>query len=222
MTARRDYGPIQLATFLGLAQWQLDRALAAELIPGPDTPRGRWSAAVASDALSRIEEIRAEVGSIPDLGAVRAAEVLTGRLGVEVTGDGVAELARRALLPITGDYKGWPLYDGRAWRRSPTPPPRRRRPGPGGCAPPMSLPPTCASAARTSATWSAPGCLPRPTGDTARSTGATRSACRLYRTRDLDELAARPGIDWDAVRAIPAGHRSPLAALPGVPARTTR
>ena len=30
-----------------------------------------------------------------------------------VTGDGVAELARRGLLPVTGHYKGWPLYDGR-------------------------------------------------------------------------------------------------------------
>ena len=35
----------------------------------------------------------------------------------------------------------------------------------------------------------------------------------LYRTGDLDQLAARPGIDWAAVRATPPGHRSPLVRL---------
>ena len=34
--ARRDFGPVQLADHLGLARWQLDRALAGGLIPGPD------------------------------------------------------------------------------------------------------------------------------------------------------------------------------------------
>ena len=36
----------------------------------------------------------------------------------------------------------------------------------------------------------------------------------LYRTGDLDDLAARADIDWTAVRAVQAGRRSPLAALP--------
>ena len=81
MTARRDYGPVQLAVFLGLGQWQLDRALDAGLIPAPDTPRRRWSAAIAAAALASVDQIRAAVGSIPDLGAVRAAELLTGQLG---------------------------------------------------------------------------------------------------------------------------------------------
>ena len=35
----------------------------------------------------------------------------------------------------------------------------------------------------------------------------------LYRTGDLDALAARPDIDWAAVRATPPRHRSPLAAV---------
>ena len=35
----------------------------------------------------------------------------------------------------------------------------------------------------------------------------------LYRTGDLDRLAARPGIDWAAVRATPPGRRSPLKRL---------
>ena len=34
----------------------------------------------------------------------------------------------------------------------------------------------------------------------------------LYRTGDLDQLTARPGIDWAAVRATLPGRRSPLAA----------
>ena len=87
--ARRDFGPVQLADHLGLARWQLDRALADGLIPGPDRPRGRWSAAVADTALAGIGAIRAAAGPVPDLGAVRAAEVLSGRLGLVVTADGV-------------------------------------------------------------------------------------------------------------------------------------
>ena len=51
---------------------------------------------------------------MPDLGAVRAAEVLSGRLGLVVTADGVEELARRGLLPVTGSYKDHAVYDGRA------------------------------------------------------------------------------------------------------------
>jgi hypothetical protein len=116
MTRRRsDYGPVQLSvTSLGLELWQFARARQAGLIPCPDRPRNRWSAQVAGAALARAREIRQAAGSIPDVGAVRAAEVLSTRLGAVVTGDGVAELARRGLLPVTGSFKGWPLYDGRA------------------------------------------------------------------------------------------------------------
>src|SRR6185437_10977785 len=109
--ARADYGPVQLAVFLGLEQWQFARARQAGLIGGPDRARGRWAAAAA--ALARAAQIRAAAGSVPDLGAVRAAGVLSGRLGVAVTADGVEELARRGLLLVADSYKGWPLYDGR-------------------------------------------------------------------------------------------------------------
>ena len=112
--ARRDFGPVQLADHLGLARWQLDRALAAGLIPGPDRPRGRWSAAIADTALAVIGAICAAAGPVPDLGAVRAAEVLSGRLGLVVTADGAGELARRGLLPVTGYCKDHAVYDGRA------------------------------------------------------------------------------------------------------------
>ena len=110
----REYGPVQLAGFLGLGRWQLDRALTDGLIPGPDTRNGKWSSAVAQHAAARLTDIRAAVGTIPDLGAIRAADILTQRLGAPVTSDGVAELARRGLIPVAGHYKGFAVYDGRA------------------------------------------------------------------------------------------------------------
>ena len=114
MTAPRRFGPVQFATYLGLEQWQLDRAVSDGLIPGPDRSRGRWSAPIADAPLARIGGIRAAAGTVPDLGAVRAAGVLSRRLGVEVTANGVEELARRDLLSIIGSYKQHALYDGRA------------------------------------------------------------------------------------------------------------
>ncbi len=81
MTARqrKDYGPVQLATFLGLEPWQFSRARAAGLIPDSDRPRSRWSAAVAIALWARIGEIVQAVGAIPDIGATRAAEILSAR-----------------------------------------------------------------------------------------------------------------------------------------------
>src|SRR6185437_9184337 len=111
---RRDYGPVQLAVYLRLEQWQLSRAVTAGLIPPPDRARGRWSADAADTVLSGIDRVRSRAGSVPDLGAVRAAEVLSARLGAVITGDGVAELGRLGLIPVTGYYKDYPLYDGRA------------------------------------------------------------------------------------------------------------
>jgi hypothetical protein len=139
----RVYGPVQLAGFLGLERWQLDRALADGLIRGPDIRNGKWSSAVAREAAARLKDIRAAVGGIPDLGAMRAADVLTRRLGIPVTGDGVTELARRGLLPVAAYYKGLAVYDRRALeaftdasaatsRLHPLPAaPRRRRRAPG-------------------------------------------------------------------------------------------
>jgi hypothetical protein len=214
MTAGRDYGPVQLATFLGLERWQLDRALDAGLIPGPDRPRDRWSAGVAEAARARIDQIRTAAGSVPDLGAIRAAEALSVRLGAVVTGNGVEELARRGLVLIVGHYKGYPLYDGRA------------------------LEAFTDVAAAIKATWA--GHL-RTAGESAAYLRIRRSdldhlvragllapvswghgpfdrrntfSVPLYRTGDLDDLATRPDINWAAVRAVQAGRRSPLATLP--------
>ncbi len=210
-----DYGPVQLADLLGLHPWQLSRTLADGLIPGPDRARGRWSARLAQAALAQADAIRAAAGSVPDLGAVRAAEVLSARLGTEVTGDGIEELARRGLIPVTGCYKGHCLYAGRTLESF-----------------------TDAAAAadadragrlRTAAQAAAYLRIRRSDLNhlirTRLLTPARwghgpwdrRSECSvpLYRTGDLDHLLTRPDIDWAAVRATPARHRSALAPLAG-------
>ena len=147
------------------------------------------------------------------VGAVRAAVVLSGRLGLVVTADGVEELARRGLLPVTGYYKGHAVYDGRA------------------------LEAFTGTAAAVDATW---GGQLRTAGQAAAYLRIRRSdlahltrpgilkpveygrgpfnrrgqaSVPLYRTGDLDALTARPDIDWAAVHATPPRHRSPLAAV---------
>ena len=54
--------------------------------PARDRSRARWSAQLADAALAGIGVIRAAAGSIPDLGAVRAASLsmLTALIGVRV------------------------------------------------------------------------------------------------------------------------------------------
>jgi hypothetical protein len=211
--ARADYGPVQLAVFLGLEQWQFARARQAGLIGGPDLARGRWSAAAAAAALARAAQIQAAAGSVPDLGAVRAAGVLSERLGVAVTADGVEELARRGLLPVADSYKGWPLYDGRVLEAftdavAAAEATRARQLRTAGQSAAYlgirrnDLNHLTRSKVLTPAKW-------------GRGPWDRRDACSvpLYRTGDLDQLAARPGIDWAAVRATPPGRRSPLKRL---------
>jgi hypothetical protein len=218
----REYGPVQLAEFLGLERWQLDRALAGSLIPSPDT-RGKWPAAVAQEAAARLKDIRAAIGNIPDLGAMRAAEILTRRLGTPVTSDAVAELGRRGLIPVTGHYKGFALYDGRALEA-------------------FTDTSTAAEAARAGRLRTADqaaahlrirradldhlicaGLLtPAGWGRGPFDRRGTRSV-PLYRTADLDDLediVTARGIDWDTVRATPKGRRSPLASLPSSAGQT--
>jgi hypothetical protein len=218
VTARRDYGPVQLATYLGLEQWQFSRAREAGLIPGPDRPRGRWSAEVADAALVHRGQIRAAAGSVPDLGALRAAEVLSVRLGAVVTGNGVEELARRGLIRVAGHYKNYPLYDGRALEAFTNVA--------------AAIEATWAGYLRTADESAAYLRIRRSDLDHLVRAGLLMSAdwghgpfdrrdtfsVPLYRTGDLDDLAARLDIDWTAVRAVQAGHRSPLAALPTAPA----
>jgi hypothetical protein len=163
-----------------------------------------------------------EPAAIPDLGAVRAAEILTGRLGTPVSSDGVAELGRRGLLPVTGYYKGFPLYEGRALGTFTD----------AGAAAEA----TRAGQLRTADQAAAYLRIRRADLDHLTRAGLltparwghgpfdrrNRPSVPLYRTADLDDLTAAPGIDWDEVRATPKGHRSPLARLPDTPGRPAR
>jgi hypothetical protein len=219
----RQYGPVQLAEFLGLGRWQLDRALTDGLIPGPDTRSGKWSSAVARQAAARLTDIRAAVGTIPDLGAMRAADILTQRLGTPVTSDGISELARRGLIPVAGHYKSFAVYDGRALEAftdasAATEANRAGRLRIVGEAAEYlrirraDLDHLIQAGLLTPAGW-ARGPFDRRD---------TRSV-PLYRTGDLEDLediVTTSGIDWDAVRATPKGRRSLLASLPAATGHT--
>lgn len=61
---RRDYGPRQLADYLGAFYGQVDRARDFGLLPEPDRSGGRWSAAAAEEIRGRWPEIRAAVECI--------------------------------------------------------------------------------------------------------------------------------------------------------------
>ena len=214
MSRRRDYGPVQLATFLGLEPWQLARAREADLIPGPDRSRGRWSAEIAAAARDRIGQIVAAAGAIPDLGATRAAEILSARLGVIVTPDGVRELARRGLLAQAGWYKDWPVYDGRAIEAFTDCEAAEEASRAGQ----LRTADNAAAYLRirradfehlTRAALLTPTAWGRGPWDSK-----SQFSVPLYRTGDLDDLAANADLGWAAVRATGPGRRSPLAKLP--------
>jgi hypothetical protein len=57
--ARRDYGPRQLADYLGAPYGRVDNARYFGLLPEPDRARGRWSAAAAEQIRARWPEIDA-------------------------------------------------------------------------------------------------------------------------------------------------------------------
>lgn len=64
MTPPRDYGPRQLADYLGAWYGQVDRARHFGLLPEPDRARGRWSAAAAEQIRARWAETAAAVECI--------------------------------------------------------------------------------------------------------------------------------------------------------------
>ncbi|MCX4094837.1 hypothetical protein [Nocardia sp. alder85J] len=207
------FGPLQFAVALGLPVWAFDRARADGLIPVPDagipSRPVRWSETAVAEAIARAEEIRAAVGAVPDVGAVRAAEVLSQRLGCVVDAETVEELARMQVIPEVGEYKGYRLYCGRTLER-------------------FTDLATLGRAEARGQLLTAAGAadyLRVRVSDLSHVVGAKwlepvkygRSRWRvqvaLFRVADLDVLLTHPGIDWEAVRATPAGRPSPLAAL---------
>ncbi|GLH94920.1 hypothetical protein [Phytohabitans aurantiacus] len=207
------YGPQQLQDELGLHVFQFDRALAAGLIPPRDAARG-WSAATVAALTARAGEIRAAVGSVPDVGAVRAAELLSERFGVDVHTGAVLELSNMDLLPCVGTYKDHPLYCGRTLetfndRSALDKAIERGR---------LHTADRVAAYFRVRrsdvdhlirAGWLKPTTYVLGPWQRRRD----RPEVALYRQADLDVLAEHPAIDWDAVRATPAGRPSQLARL---------
>lgn len=225
-TMRRDYGPFQLAERLGLTQWQLDRALSDRLIRQPDRPGGRWSAALVDAAANRAEEILAAVGTLPDVGAHRAAEHLAERFELPVTADTVVELAARGQLLRAGSYRGYTQYCGRCLEAF------ADRAAVEAAIADGQLLTSDEAADRLQIRRSDFDHLPRAglltaakmvPGPYQRARGGRPAAKRrvaLYRVGDLAALAEDPSIDWEAVRAVQPGQRSPLADLPTAAAQS--
>ncbi len=210
-----SFGPLQLADHLGVPHWWwLDRARHLGLVDGPDRADGRWSADAAERIREGLEELRTKVGALPDMGAGRAVVVLGEQLGIEVSGDAVRELVRTGQLQVVGAYKGRPLYCGRALEAlagradAAAVLAQAERDG--------RLMIADEAAAHLRIRRSDFGHLVRAGVVAPADWGHSRYGqyVPLYRALDLDGVAENPGVDLDAVRATPAGRRSPLASLP--------
>lgn len=208
----KTYGPLQFPDRADLTLWQFDRALRLGLIPGPDAAGGRWTAVVLDDTLTRIDAIRHAVGTMPDVGAVRAEDHLAGRFHMTVHSGTAAELARRGHLPVVGDHKGHTLYCGLTLERFTD----RRKVARASTAGQLHMRYAAARILELRASdfehLVRAGLLTH--ADTARSGWNKRDIVLLYRQADLNRVTRSRRIDWDAVRATPKGHRSPLAGLP--------
>jgi len=144
--------------------------------------------------------------------ATRAAQVMTDRLGTEVTADGVAELWRRGLIPIVGEYRDAPLFDRVAVGRFAD----------------AGLAAEATRAGRTLGPDEAAAYLEisRVAFDALAGTGRIRPCRRLwefqtdcgpggslYITCDLDRVARDLDVNWQALRSAPGSSlRTALAA----------
>ncbi|CAM3313654.1 hypothetical protein [Stackebrandtia soli] len=193
-------GPRQLADYLVLDEFQVRRLPSS-------APWGRdAAAAIAAD----IDTILPTLGTVPDVGSVRATTVLTERLGIDVTGDAVTELGAQGHLPIVGDYKGHDVFCGRALETFDRP----DLIGPAEETGRMLL--IDDVAAELGVRRSDADHLVRAGLLTVHTATQTRWGTWIYRYRRGDVLALLDDsrIDWDTVRTTPRGRRSPLAALP--------
>ncbi|MGO4634926.1 hypothetical protein AB4225_28965 [Streptomyces sp. 2RAF24] len=209
-----SFGPLQFPAALGAELWRFERALALGLIPPADIAGTRWSAPVVQAALDAKTEIWAATGTLPDMGATRAAELLTERFGVPVDADVLPELARKGLIPRTGDYKGHSLYDGLAIERftDRTALDKARHDG-------QLLDRTTAAHhlgirdSDLNHLIRARRLHPATHVHSRHQPRRAAPTVALYRLGDLDVLLADPAIDWAAIRATPKGRPSVLARL---------
>ncbi|THV40574.1 DUF6397 family protein [Glycomyces buryatensis] len=211
--AERDLarlGPLQAGDFLALERFQIDRAQALPWAAPVNYYPRQWNRETLTAMADRIGEVLAHVGTVPDVGACKAGEYLTAKLGCEVSPEAVTELARQGLIDTAGDYKDHLLYSG------------------------YSLESFDDAAAATRAGESgrelhgdeAAAVLGIRRADFDHLVRAERvvpvrtyqtrfgTAVALYRASDLTELETKHrDIDWAAVRATGKGRRSALAAL---------
>ncbi|MFI6576641.1 hypothetical protein ACIBFB_12635 [Nocardiopsis sp. NPDC050513] len=111
-SSTRGFGPIQLARWLGLENWQVGRGVQKGLIPPPDVDGRRWSEELARTLPDRTEHIRAVLGDHPGHGSVEAAKILAARTGLDVVRDDVFALQEQGTLAPAGEFRGWPMFAG--------------------------------------------------------------------------------------------------------------
>lgn len=217
---RTRYGPQQLRDLLGLTQWQFDRARQSHTLPPPDAPAGKWTGDVARRLYAARVGLRRHAGSVPDLGAERAADYLTGRLGVDVYPHAVHELAHQGRLLAVDDYKGNPIYCGRTLETW-TAVDEIEQANIVGERFTADLAAERLGIRRadfdhlTRLGWITPVAW----GRGPYTAKKYRPDVPLYRAGDITDLLNHPDIDWPAVRAVRKGARSPLANLPARPGR---
>jgi hypothetical protein len=216
-TWRTRYGPQQLRDTLGLTEWQHARATAAGTIPRPDAAGGKWTGDVVRKLHADRVAIRRNAGSVPDLGAERASGYLSKKLGIEVNPDALPELARQGRILIVDYYKGWALFCGRTLETLDQEAiPEIEAAGVSG---ELLIRDRCAD--RLGIRASDFGHLvdrgwikPVGYGRGPHTPKSYTPDVPLYRAGDITALLADEAIDWDAVRSVKRGQRSPLAKLP--------
>ncbi|QIS02340.1 hypothetical protein F5X71_08395 [Nocardia brasiliensis] len=204
-----------------------DRALRSGVIPAADagipSRPARWTAETVAETVGRVEEICAQVGRLDDVGAVRAAEALSATFGRDIDPATVEELGRSGVIPVVGQFKGHVLYSGSALERFDDSIVLEQAEQRGRL---FSLEQAAAHLRVRVADlrhvvdgrWLVP--VKHVHSRWQRRREAPKVA--LFRAADLDALAVDPAIDWDAVRATPAGRPSPLAPLSGTRIRRGR
>ncbi|MEU8952466.1 hypothetical protein [Streptomyces sp. NPDC048489] len=174
-------------------------------------------------AEEQLEEIRAAIGSLPDVGASRAAAILGRRFGIEGLDYAVVwELARTDAIPAVGEFKGHPLYCGRALEAFHDRKLLERARQSGELLQVVGV--ARYLAVRRSdvmhlvrsrwlrpTSWAYSYYQPKKWGPQVA----------LYRRGDLDVLLTHPAIYWDEVRATPRGRPSDRVSGPAVPATAT-
>lgn len=212
----------ELCQATGLRGFQVRRAVKAGLIE-PSTPSAggsswRWPIAIVDVIKPQVPQITTAVGEVPDMGVKDASDYLSRKLERDVTMDAVADLARQGLLrrwpqPNQRGDKTWYYYCG------------------------VTLAAFEDNAAVSQADWAGrtlitsqviqeldvrradfDALLDRgwlvPLRYVRNPNGSRGSRMAIFRRGDIDDLLKDPGIDWDAVRSVPKGRRSPLAKLP--------